>query len=185
MHFRCVFTLLQWCVLVGLDWAEPMMFLTLHVTCLCIFHAYVPSFIFILILTCVGAFLCLSFSLSFLQLVALWHLNENPLRPRTLFVLGHLPLILPPPMLGFVIRRPSRTSRRTFHDAAFIQNAKSFYQIFPILTFPPSSIVGVRSHCMASSSLVPSWSYKSFTPICTDSILQYLILLLAFEVCAS
>ena len=34
---RCVFTLLQTCVLVGLDWAEPMMFLLLHITCSCIF----------------------------------------------------------------------------------------------------------------------------------------------------
>ena len=31
-------------MLVGLDWAEPMMFLFLHVTCSCIFHAYVPLF---------------------------------------------------------------------------------------------------------------------------------------------
>ena len=99
---------------------------------------------------------CVSLSLSLSQLVALWHLNENPLRLKILFVLGHLPLILPPPMSNSMMRRPSRTSRRTFHDAAFIQNAKSFYQIFPILTFPLSSIVGVRSHCMASSSLVPS-----------------------------
>ena len=31
-------------MLVGLDWAEPMMILFLHVTCSCIFHAYVPLF---------------------------------------------------------------------------------------------------------------------------------------------
>ena len=31
-------------VLVGLDWAEPMMQFTLHVTCSCIFHAYVLHF---------------------------------------------------------------------------------------------------------------------------------------------
>ena len=90
MHFRCVFTLLQWCVLVGLDWAEPMMFLSLHVTCSCIFHLYVPSFIFIVILIYAGAFLHVSFSLSlsFFRLVALWHQNENPLRPKTLFCSG-------------------------------------------------------------------------------------------------
>ena len=64
MHFRCVFTLLQWCVLVGLDCAEPMMFLSLHVTCSCIFHLYVPSFIFIVILIYAGAFLHVSLSLS-------------------------------------------------------------------------------------------------------------------------
>ena len=41
----------------------------------------------------------------------------------------------------------------TFHDAAFIRNAKSFYRIFLILTFPLSSTVEVRSHCVASWSL--------------------------------
>ena len=128
---------------------------------------------------------CVSLSLSLSRLVALWHLKENPFRLKTLFFLGHLPLILPPPMSNSMMRRPSRTSRRTFHDAAFIRNAKSFYQIFPILTFPLSSTVGVGSHCMASSSLVPLWSYKSFTPICMDSILQYLTLSLTLEVRAS
>ena len=59
--------------------------------------------------------------------------------------------------------------------------AKSFYRIFPILTFPLSSTVMVRSHCVASQSLVLLWSYMSFTLICTDLILQYLILLLAFK----
>ena len=99
MNFRCVFTLLQWCVLVGLDWAKPMMFLSLHVTCSCIFHAYVPSFIFILILICVGTILHVCSSLPFFRLVALWHLKENPLHPKTLFVLGHLPLHFLTPLL--------------------------------------------------------------------------------------
>ena len=45
---RCVFTLLQTCVLVGLDWAEPMMFLLLHITCSCIFmHTYDTFSIFL------------------------------------------------------------------------------------------------------------------------------------------
>ena len=142
-------------MLVGLDWAEPMMFLSLHVTCSCIFHAYILSFIFILILIYVGAFPHVSFSLSFFRLVALWRLNENPLRPRTLFILGH-PLLLTPLLLtyGSTMIKPIRTFRRTFLNEAFIRNAKSFYQIFPILTFPLSSTVGVKSHCMASSSLV-------------------------------
>ena len=64
MHFRCVFTLLQYCVLVGLNWAEPMMYFNLHVTCSCIFHAYVPFISFLLILTVFGTFLRLSLSLS-------------------------------------------------------------------------------------------------------------------------
>ena len=106
-----------------------------------------------------GAFLRVSLSL-FVSLAALWHLNENLLRPETFFVSRHL-LLLPPLILflltsDFVMIKPVRTFRRTSHDEAFIQNAKSFYQVFPILTFPLSSIVGVGSHCVASRSLVRS-----------------------------
>ena len=44
MHFRCVFYMLKSYVLVGLDWAELMMLMLLHVTCSCIFYAYIPFF---------------------------------------------------------------------------------------------------------------------------------------------
>ena len=103
--------------------------------------------------------MCLSlFHSLFLSLVALWHLNENPLHPRTLFVPRHL-LLIPPLFLllltsNFVMIKPVRTLWRTSHDEAFIW-------IFPILTFPMSSIVGVGSHCVESRSLVPPWSYKN------------------------
>ena len=51
-------------MLVGLDWAKPMMFLLLHVTCSCIFHAYVPFFFILLILNVLVLFyLFLSLSL--------------------------------------------------------------------------------------------------------------------------
>ena len=155
MHIRCVLNVLKCCVLVGLDWAKPMMFL--NFTCYMFMHfSCISTFIYLYFdLICVGVFLRVSCSLSFFRLVALWHLNKNPLRSRTLFVLGHLPLILSPPMSGSMMRRPSRTSRRTFHDTAFIRNAKLFYWIFPILTFPRSTTAGVESHCMASRSLVP------------------------------
>ena len=63
-HYRCVLDMLKSCVLVGLDWAEPMMFLLLHITCSCIFHAFIPSFLYILLLICVGTFMFLSLSLS-------------------------------------------------------------------------------------------------------------------------
>ena len=46
MHVRCVFYMLKPCVLVGLDWAKPMMFILLHVRYSYIFHAYVPFFSF-------------------------------------------------------------------------------------------------------------------------------------------
>ena len=65
-HFRCVITMLNCCVLVGLDWAEPMMLLSLHVTCSCIFmHTYLQFFIFFYIVCCCFSD-CLSRSLSLL-----------------------------------------------------------------------------------------------------------------------
>ena len=62
-----VVCLLCWtdCVLVGLDWAELMLFLLLHITCLCIFmHTYFTFSIFLYI-DCIGTFAaCLFLSLS-------------------------------------------------------------------------------------------------------------------------
>ena len=187
MHFRCVFTLLLCCMLIGLDWAEPMMHLYLHVIWSCIFmHMYLQVSIFV-ILNLVGAFLNVSLSL-FLTLVASWHLNVNPFRPETLFVSRHLLLLLlltPLPLTySSVMRRPNRTSRRTFHHMAFIRNAKSFCQISLTLTYPLSSTVGVGSHFVVSRSHALSWSYRNSTPICTDSITLYPSLSLAFKVYA-
>ena len=121
------------------------------------FHAYEPYCFYLLILNMFGAFLILSLSLSLslslpLALVASWHLNVSPFRPGTLFILGHLPLILLLLIFGSVMRKPVRTSWRTFLDEAFIWNAKSFCGISLILTYPLSSIVGVGSHCVASWS---------------------------------
>ena len=58
--------LLCWndCVLVGLDWAEPMMFLLLHITCSCIFmHTYLTFSIFLYIDCDWCFFACLYLSL--------------------------------------------------------------------------------------------------------------------------
>ena len=122
-------------------------------SCICTFNS-----IYFDILV-VGAFLIVSFSLSLslpLALVASWHLNVSPLRPRALFVPKHLLLLLLltllPFMSGSMMRRPNWTSWRTFHNEAFIRNAKSFCQIFLTLTYPLSSTVGVRSHFVASRS---------------------------------
>ena len=43
MHYRCVLSMSKPCVLVGLDWVEPMM-IFLHVTWSFIFHAYISFF---------------------------------------------------------------------------------------------------------------------------------------------
>ena len=113
-------------------------------------HAYIPSVSYILIYYCVSTFLILSLSLHSCVSLLLWHL-----RPRTLYVLGHL---LPPTphllLFGSMMRTPERTSRRTFVDEAFIQNATSFYQIFLTLTYPLSFTVGVGSHFVTFWSLV-------------------------------
>ena len=181
------------CVLVGLDWAEPMMLFILYVTCSCIpMHTFFPFNIFFDILNCFGTFLIvfslsLSLSLSLLLSVyvnlLLWNPNVNLLRPETLFIPRHpflLTLLLS--LFGFVIRRPNRTSLRSFLDEAFILKTKSSCRTSPTLTYPLSSIVGDRGHSVMPQSLVhPCWS-RSFTPKCMDSTTQYLISLLVFEV---
>ena len=48
-------------VLIGLNWAELMMHLVLHVTCSCISHAYVPSFQYIWYYWCCLGLFWLSF----------------------------------------------------------------------------------------------------------------------------
>ena len=58
------------------------MFLMLHITCSCIFHAYAPSFLYILILNCLVLFyLSFSISLSFIS----WSMAppRNPLCSET------------------------------------------------------------------------------------------------------
>ena len=101
--------------------------------------------------------LSLSLSLS-IRLVCSWHRRRaSLLHPGTLFISGHLPLlILPSLTFVSVMRRPGRTSRRTFLNAAFIQNTKLSFRIFSILTFPLSYIVGVGSPFVASQSFFPS-----------------------------
>ena len=180
IHFRGVFYMLKPCVLVVFDWIEPMMFILLHVTCSCIFHAYIPFFSFLwyycwLVLFC--------FSLSLSLIVCAWHPSTNLLHLETLFVLGHL-LLLILILLTFdsVIRRPVRTSRRTFLDVVFIWNARSFFLTSSILIYPLSFTIRVGNPFVISWSIVLPWSYRSFTPICTDLITPYLAFSLLFKV---
>ena len=117
------------------------------------------------------------------MLVALWNLNVNLLRAGILFVLGQpLLLILLPYMSGSMMIKLDRTFLRTFLDKAFIWNAKSFCQTSLTLTYPLSFIVGVGSHCVTSWSLVHLCLYRSSTLTCMELIIQYLPLLLTFEV---
>ena len=79
------------CVLEELDWAEPMMQFPLHVTCLCIPHAYVLYFQYTCYIWNVfGAFLIVSFfslSLLFTLIVSMAPKrkstpSQNPLHSR-------------------------------------------------------------------------------------------------------
>ena len=71
MHFRCVLYMLNYLYAVRLDWAKPMMYLNLHITCSCIFmHTYLHSFIFLYTVV-VGTFLIVSFPLSLSLFLAL------------------------------------------------------------------------------------------------------------------
>ena len=155
----CVYFVLC-CLLVGLDWAEPMMNLFLHATCSCILMRTYLQF-YILLYQMFGTFLILSLSFFLslpFMLVASWHLSVSTLCPGTLFFPRHLLLLFlllltPHPFTSdSVIRRPNRTSLRTFHDTTFIRNAKSFCQIFLTLTYPLSSTIGVGSHYVAPQS---------------------------------
>ena len=90
------------------------------------------------------ASLSLSLSLSLFLIVCAWHPSTNPLRLETLFIAGHL-LLLILLLLTFdsVIRRTVRTSRRTFLDMVFIRNARSFFLTSSILIYPLSFTVRV------------------------------------------
>ena len=71
MHFRYVITMLKYCVLVGLDWAEPMIFFTFTMSHVYAFLMHTYQFCFYhlilnyLVLFCVS--LSLSLSLSFVS----------------------------------------------------------------------------------------------------------------------
>ena len=126
-------------MLVGLDWAEPMMQFLLHVTCSYIpIHTYslFNTFCYILAAWDFSDCFFLPLSLSFVCVsLLLWHLNTNLPHHETLFVLGHPPfLILLPLTSGSMMRRPNRTSLT--------------------LTYSLSFTVGVESHCVTSWSLV-------------------------------
>ena len=182
----CVYFVANMCAgRFGLGWAHNAFIFACHMfmPCTCTFKFLYLLYYILLVLFWMSPSLPLSL---FLTLVATWHLDVNSFRPGTLFILKHLLLLLlltPLPLTsGSMMRRPNRTSLRTFHNAAFIRNTKSFCQIFLTLTYPLSSIVGVGSHCVASWSRALPWSYRSFTPICTDLILQYLISSLVFKV---
>ena len=126
----------------------------MHVSCI---RTNIVSILLILnylVLFCVFLSLFLFLSISCLMAPKRKSTSSwNPLHSGHLLLL--LLLILLHLMSGSMIIKPVRTFQRNFHNAALIRNAKSFYWIFPILTFPLSSTIRVGSHCVASQSLVP------------------------------
>ena len=125
-----------------------------------------------------GAFLL--FSLS--RIVYAWHPSPKQFRPRTLFVPRHHLLIPLLYMSSSKIRKLIKTSLRTSPNVAFIWNATLSYRNLPILLYPLSFTIRVRNLYVRYPWVVPPWSYRSFTPICTILILLCLGLLLLFEV---
>ena len=170
----------------GLGWAHH----TFYIACHMFMHSYLYflSFQYILwyILNCFRTFLIVFYlflPLSIYIRLLLWHPNVNLLRLETLFFSGNLLLLtLLLSLSDFVMRRPNRTSLRTFLNEAFILNAKSSCWTSPTPTYRLLSTVGDGGHCVTPRSLVHSWWSKSFTSTCIDSIIQYLISLLAFKV---
>ena len=132
-----------------------MMFLLLHVTCSCIFHAYVPLFSSLLILICAWYFyacpsLPLSLSLSIWLVCSMAPKkskstpSQNPLRSRASTSDST------PSHVRFHDEKAGQDFSENFFDEAFIRNVKLSYQIFLILTFPLSSTVGVGSPFVTS-----------------------------------
>ena len=107
----------------GLGWThDAIMFSTSNLYAF-FMHTY-PIFSLFLVLCCDGVFLfvslSISLSLSLFRIVCAWHQSINPLCLGTLFILGHLLLILLLFTSSSVIRRPIRTSRRTSPTIVFI-----------------------------------------------------------------
>ena len=174
------------CVLIGLDWVEPMMqiffayHMFMHFLCirtLSLLYILVPV---MMVFFCFSLSLSLSPSLSLI--VYALHPSANSLRLKTLFFLRHLPLILLLFTFSSVMRRPIKTSRITSPNVVFIRNTTWFYQTFPILLYPLSFTVEDRQIYVRYPWVVPLWSYKSSTLTRTVLIPLYLGLLCRFEV---
>ena len=117
-------------MLLGLDWAKPMMFLMLHVTCSCISHAYVPSIISIFYIDLCLVLFCfsLSLSLSHVSCSIAPKQKSTPSRHHLCFVASSSssPADSTPSHVRVYDDKARNDFRRTFPDMAFIRNSKSF-----------------------------------------------------------
>ena len=123
MHLDvCLF--IENCVLVGLHWVSTHDAIIFHMSHVHAYfmHTYLFFSFFVLFCDCV---LSLSLSLSLSQIDCAWHPSANLIQLGTRFVLGLLCLLIFPfPLFKFgsVMRRPIRTSLRTFLNVAFIRS---------------------------------------------------------------
>ena len=119
---------------IGLGWTHDVIFfahnMLMHISCI---HTFYFPFLGYTLWWYFSA--CFSLSIFLSLIICTWHPSANPLRLRTLFILGHLLLILIHFTFGFVIRRPKKTSWRTSPNVVFIRRAAWFYRIFPILFY--------------------------------------------------
>ena len=154
----------------------------MHVTCSCIFHAYI-YFLFLSIL-CFCVVIVFSLSLYLSRIDCTMHPKRvNPLRLKILLVSSLLLLILSLlSTFDSMMRRLERTSWRTFRNVAFIRSAMLFRQAFPTLLSLSSFGLEARNLYLRVPWGIPSYLYRSFTPIYMVSILLYLDLPLHFEV---
>ena len=124
-------------------------------------------------LNCFRAFLIVSFSLPLLLLtlvVSMAPKHKSTSAQNLLRFVASSSSDSAPISLWFRDDDAHKHSRSIFLDTAFIQNAKSFWQTSPTLTYSMSFIVGVGSHCVTSRSHVLSCLSRSFTPTCTRLI---------------
>ena len=175
----CV-SLLESCVLVGLDWAEPMTIFLLHVTWPCIIHAF--SFLIIGTLCDWHFSVYLSISLSLSLLMAPKRKSAPSQNPLRFEASSSNPT---PLSVQFCDEKTHQDFSENFSRVAFIWNATWFYQIFLILLYLLSFIVDDGNLYVRYPWAVPLWSYRSSTPICTVSIPLYLGLLYKFKVYVS
>ena len=172
-------------MLVGLDWAKPMILFILHVTYSCISHAYVFSFQYICYIWNVLGLFWFSISLPLFLFTLVVSMapkrkstpSRNPLHSRASTSSDPTPS-----HIWFRDEDARKAFSENFSRWGIHLNVESFWRTSPTLTYPMSFTVRVESHCVMSRSHVhPCWS-KSFIPTCMDLIFQYLILSLAFEV---
>ena len=139
-------------MLVGLDWAKPMMFLLLHVTCSCIPFFYLSD------IKCVGTFLFLSLSLSLsvsCSMAPKWKstLSQNPLCSEVSS--SSLSADTTPSHVRFYDDKSRKDFSKNFSQCSIHLERQVVLSDFPILTLPLSSTVGVGSLCVSSQSIVP------------------------------